>query len=371
MALEWWLGRASEVAAVAALLVTITGFSLGNRRLKRLEKQNAAGGDAIKKLERIRRISNGDDESIWSRQPDYGKMDYHRLLDRSIPILLLANLKGGVGKTTIAANLAAHFARTGERVLLIDFDYQGTLSALMLGHAGVTDAKTLDQDQGRAAELLSGDQDGRWLLDIAKPVDNKDYSKLHYVAADYRLADLETRLLIRWLLGESKGDVRYNLATVLLDKQVQDKFDRVIIDTAPRLTLALVAAVCSSTHILIPTILNEGSSRSVNDTLKQIEFLRRRIAGHSEILGIVGSKTYRGSDKEFTERERRSIDALRKDTHNFLKRDDLVLESCKIRDATAIAEAAGHGLVESQEVAKMFEELASIVAKRAPLRRPQ
>ncbi len=338
----WWSLSWLELAASAATVLTFVGgffaFVIQWRRLGRIENQNKEGAEAIKKLERIRRISDGTDESIWSRKLGDGKLDYHRALDRSIPILLVANLKGGVGKTTIAANLAAHFASTGERVLAIDMDYQGTLSALLLGHAKITDAETLDLEQKKSEELLSGEKDGAWLV-AAREVNNDRLNRLHFIAADYTLADLENRLLIRWLLDETKDDIRLHLANALLSEKVQKHFDRIIIDTAPRLTLGFVASACCSTHVLIPTILNEGSSRSVRDSIAQLEFLRRRIAGHLEIIGVACSKTYRGEDNNLTRVESEALDALRIDLHKRFKRDDLILEKCKIRQSAKVAEA--------------------------------
>lgn len=63
-------------------------------------------------------------------------------LPTSIPIITVANMKGGVGKTTIAANLAVALRDTMPnpgKVLVIDFDYQGSLSQCMRGEMGLTD----------------------------------------------------------------------------------------------------------------------------------------------------------------------------------------------------------------------------------------
>jgi len=55
------------------------------------------------------------------------------------PIIMLANLKVEYGKTTLAANLAAHFSAMGKRVLLVDVDYQGSLSNMLLSADGIAD----------------------------------------------------------------------------------------------------------------------------------------------------------------------------------------------------------------------------------------
>lgn len=79
-----------------------------------------------------------DPQDFWLRTPDPQTLSAHQQgLATSIPIVCVVNFKGGVGKTTICANLAAYFAERGKRVLMIDCDYQGSLSDTVLTHARV------------------------------------------------------------------------------------------------------------------------------------------------------------------------------------------------------------------------------------------
>ena len=86
------------------------------------------GDGAAKRLARLRsavQAGNG----LWLTEPIKQPDTYELLLKSSIPIITLANLKGGVGKSTITANLAGYFAERSERVLVIDLDFQGSLGA--------------------------------------------------------------------------------------------------------------------------------------------------------------------------------------------------------------------------------------------------
>jgi chromosome partitioning protein len=233
---------------------------------------------------------------FWLKRPIVPPESYIHKLRASIPILMIATLKGGVGKTTLAGSLAAHFAmrwRNSERmtlrVLLVDLDFQGSLSTMT-----VADERRFVQPS-KANMLISGELGDGLVRQVAEPVTSPGMRAPLSIAtlpAYYDLAQAENRTLIEWLLPlsdldllgrlfrlfrllppkppRSKRDVRYLLAEAFLDPQVQTNFDLVIIDAPPRLTTAHVQAMCASTHLLIPTILDGLSGDAVARYIDQI-----------------------------------------------------------------------------------------------------
>lgn len=123
--------------------------------------------------------------------------------------------------------------------------------------------------------------------------------------------------------------------------------------------------------------MNQGSSRSVKDTLSQLDFFRRRIATHMELLGIVASKTSHGQADNWFPPERIAADNLNSDLRRLYERDDLLLEACKIADTAQIRNAAGLRLayLDTTEgnptigAREMFAALGAEVRERVPGRK--
>ena len=309
---------------------------------------------------------------LWlSTPPNKGyPADYISRMATSIPIMTVANLKGGVGKTTVAANLAAHYAyygkrrdgTLGERVLFIDLDFQGSSSAMMLPE---------NQRPDVAARLIEGGGKDI-LIHQADPLrlewrPNGIQPDARGIPADYSLARADNRVMVRWLLKdyEGKGDARYWLANALLDPEVQAWYDRVIIDAPPRIVAGKVQALCASTHVLIPTILDrlctEAASRFANQLHEEKELWPS--------LKIAGVTAVRCRTPQHIIAEREAIRGLIDALERHPWRPQLFWNNAFIRQDTLLSQAAGQYSVYGtdsdnmahENVRAMFSNLAKAI----------
>ena len=216
-------------------------------------------------------------------------------------VLIVANAKGGVGKTTVAANLAARFAELAaystplqKPVLLIDLDFQGTLSAMAIAtQSGWLPAPGQDSD---STYLISGD----WLPAQIGSINQTAISVLNgqtraipnlkVVRAYYDLAQAENREMIHWLVSDRADDIRFRLRKLLWSNEVLNSYSMVIIDCPPRFTTAALQSIAAATHILIPTKLDAPSTDAVVTFGRQIEILRRGgICPSIKYVGVVAT----------------------------------------------------------------------------------
>jgi len=270
----------------------------------------------------------------------------------SIPILMIATLKGGVGKTTLAANLAAQLATNWQnsagsalRILLIDLDFQGSASTMT-----VSDDKRFALPS-KANMLVSGELGNGLIRQVAEPMSRPGMRTpltIATIPAYYDLAQAENRTLIEWLLPlsdhdfisrllrllrlrvpespRSERDVRYLLAEALLDPHVQENYDLVVIDAPPRLTTAHVQAMCASTHLLVPTILDRLPGDAVARYIDQVATHKLGPSGNESLaicpalepIGIIGTMIPPRVDiSGFLNQLRASLVAARLQPHVF------------------------------------------------------
>src|SRR5690606_8842710 len=101
----------------------------------------------------------------------------------------------------------------------------------------------------------------------------------------------ETHEMVDWLLalrdGMPKDDLRFRLTRLLNDDAVQSHFDLVMIDAPPRFSTGTINALCASTHLIIPTVLDQMSAEAVIYFSRDVASMRRDLFPGLELIGVV------------------------------------------------------------------------------------
>lgn len=233
-------------------------------------------------------------------------------------VLACVNLKGGVGKTTLAVNFAAYCGKKGLRTLLIDLDPQtnATLSCIPFEdwreHAkengtvadllGVRSHTTADGERRTAKDVI--------IRDVFEDVDLiPSHLDLFTVDLDLGSASAREKLLKRAL------------------KDVMDDYDVVVCDCPPNLTIPTQNAIALSSHYVIPVSPDFLSSIGVGLLKNRIALLADALEVEIKPAGIVISRV--GRTSYYRER---TIQTLREEFDDVL--DTTLTERSKVSEGT-------------------------------------
>lgn len=360
------------VSFVIGPIIAIVAFLLGRQDRKQLIKQAAQLGQVQQQASAARAaaekarneadqraiqattlrnelegLTKGSDQ-LWKLRPARPFPEYRAwYLERNGAITLtIGNLKGGVGKTTLAANFAAYVSETlHKRVLLVDLDYQGSLSNLMLQALAT-------EEVGPNINFLFGPNSG--LAGVLKarihlvPLSDDVTSRLTHawlVPASYEYGAVENQLLLSWLLNKDQEiDVRYRLSHALLRPEVRFDYDVMIFDMPPRMTLGAINAIVASHFLFVPSVLDKLSVEAIPQFLTNVRAIKEDLDLGIELAGIVGTLT---RSDALSSNEQLYLDKAREGGHVWTKDRDFILPRTVPRRA-AIADAAG------QEVAYLL-----------------
>jgi len=181
-------------------------------------------------------------------------------------IIALCNQKGGVGKTTTSINLGATLAEYGRRVLAVDFDPQGALSAGL----GVP-----THDVPTIYELLLGSNTA-----VVDTIAHTSTPGLDVIPANIDLSAAEVHLV-------NEVAREQILARVL--RQVSDKYDVILIDCQPSLGLLTINALTAAHGVLIPLECEYFALRGVALLVETVEKVRDRLNPAIRLDGILAT----------------------------------------------------------------------------------
>ena len=223
-------------------------------------------------------------------------------------IIAMCNQKGGVGKTTTTINLGAALARYGRKVLAVDFDPQGALSAGL----GVP-----AHDVPTIYELLLGKVD-----DPYETIQHTDTPNLHVIPANIDLSAAEVHLVTEVAREQI-------LASVL--RKVAHDYDVILIDCQPSLGLLTVNALTASHGVLIPLAAEFFALRGVALLIETIDKVKSRLNPQLELDGIIATM--------FDSRTLHSREVLERVVDTFDEKvfDTVIRRTVKLPDASIAA----------------------------------
>jgi chromosome partitioning protein len=178
--------------------------------------------------------------------------------------IVIANQKGGVGKTTTAVTLGHGWARQGYRVLLVDLDIQGHVAVSLGLPAGDDLYHFLHPDPGLHKPLGEAiTKSGRQNLDVIR-------------------SHKKTEPLLQTLAGL---DYRH---LVLADALAgADDYDVVLLDCAPAAGLLQTAAMVAADNLVVPTQLSQLSVQGIQSIMESLKSVHRISRSNCQLCGVI------------------------------------------------------------------------------------
>jgi chromosome partitioning protein len=274
-----------------------------------------SGKDVDRKIEEIKGLIGR--ESLKQRQSIdnsdiqivENKLIFEIQRKNSMKTIAIYHHKGGVGKTTVAINLAAALSKKGKRVLLIDIDAQANTTFA----TGLIKFQFEEDDdlKDRNVYHLLEKSDFNFIPDIVRKSKFFNKPEIDVIPSHITLIAYQSKLV-------GFGASRIRLAKKL--EKVKDEYDVVIIDTPPSLDVYAEAALTAADYLIIPSDLKPFSNQglfSVTGFIKQQINENREGLGKPpiEIMGVLPSKI--STNAQY----------LR---HNFTKHKNVITERYKL-----------------------------------------
>lgn len=183
-------------------------------------------------------------------------------------VLVVANQKGGVGKTTTAINLGTALAAVGESVLVIDLDPQGNAST------GLGIARKANQKSSYHVLIGEADLDDV-IIQSAIPRLHCAPATIDLLGAEIELSDL------------SRKTHRLHDAIQLLMAMPERNYTYILVDCPPSLNLLTINSLTAADAILVPLQCEFFALEGLSQLLKTVERVRATLNPRLMIQGVV------------------------------------------------------------------------------------
>ncbi|WP_296133351.1 ParA family protein [Corynebacterium sp.] len=251
-------------------------------------------------------------------------------------IISMCNQKGGVGKTTSTINMGACLAELGRKVLLVDLDPQGALSAgLGLTH---------DQIEDTIYDVMLDSQ-----VSVHSAIVHTGVAGLDLVPANIDLSAAEIQMV-------NEVGREHTLARAL--RPVRKDYDFIIIDCQPSLGLLTVNALACSQGVIIPMECEFFSLRGLALLTDTVEKVADRINFDLEVMGILVTM--------FDRRTRHAREVMDRVVEYFGDKvfDTVITRTVRFPE-TSVAGEPITTWAPSSQAAKQYRDLAKEVIERA------
>jgi chromosome partitioning protein len=178
--------------------------------------------------------------------------------------VIIANQKGGVGKTTTVVNLSAYLAEAGKRILVIDLDSQSN-SCSGLGIEKKTERRGL-------YEVLLG------LVDAREIILTTQVKNLHILPSNINLSGAQVEMV-----GMHNREFKLK---AFVDN-VKDNYDYVLIDSPPSLGLLTINGLVASDFVVIPIQCEYYALEGLSQLLKTINLVKQRLNPKLRVDGVI------------------------------------------------------------------------------------